>query len=74
MALKTMDTLHMRAQQVVKYVKCKPVASAIYLTKQKERNKNTTLKLPNVTRCAGVVIMYDSLLEGKESLQEMAIS
>ncbi|XP_060798111.1 uncharacterized protein LOC132900093 [Neoarius graeffei] len=74
MALKTMDTLHKRAKQVVKYVKGKQVASAIYLSKQKEKNKSTTLKLPSPTCWAGVVIMYDSLLEGKESLQEMAIS
>ena len=74
MALKTMDTLNKRAKQVVKYVKGKQVASATYLSKQKEKNKSTTLKLPSVTRWGGVVIMFDSLLEGKESLQEMAIS
>lgn len=73
-ALKTMDTLHKRAKQVVKYVKGKHVASATYLSKQKEKNKSTTLKLPSITRWGGVVIMYDSLLEGKETLQEMAIS
>ena len=32
------------------------------------------MKLPSNTRWGGVVIMFDSLLEGKESLQEMAIS
>ena len=73
-ALRTMDTLHKRAKQVVKYVKGKQVASATYLSKQKEKNKSTTLKLPSITRWGGVVIMFDSLLEGKESLQEMAIS
>lgn len=74
MALKTMDALYKRAKQVVKYVKGKQVASATYLSKQKEKNKSTTLKLPSITRWGGVVIMYDSLLDGKESLQEMAIS
>ncbi|XP_033988379.1 uncharacterized protein LOC117484064 [Trematomus bernacchii] len=74
MALKTMDTLYKRAKQIVKYVKGKQVASATYLSKQKEKNMSTTLKLPSITRWGGVVIMYDSLLEGKESLQEMAIS
>ncbi|RXN06113.1 hypothetical protein ROHU_033008 [Labeo rohita] len=74
MALNTMNTLYKTAKQVVKYVKGKQVASAIYLSKQKEKNKNTTLKLPSITRWGGVVIMYNSLLEGKESLQEMAIS
>jgi hypothetical protein len=32
------------------------------------------LKLPSNTRWGGVVILLDSLLEGKEALQEMAIS
>ncbi|KAI5613877.1 zinc finger BED domain-containing protein 1-like [Silurus asotus] len=74
MALNTMNTLYKTAKQVVKYVKDKQEASAIYLSKQKEKNKNTTLKLPSITQWGGVVIMYASLLEGKESLQEMAIS
>ncbi|XP_072564792.1 uncharacterized protein [Paramormyrops kingsleyae] len=74
MALKTMDTLNKRAKQVVKFVKGKQVTSATFLSKQKEKNKSTTLKLPSITRWGGVVIMFDSLLEGKESLQEMAIS
>ncbi len=74
MALDTMNTLYETAKQVVKYVKGKQVASAIYLSKQKEKNKSTTLKLPSITRWGGVVFMYDSLLKGKESLQEMAMS
>jgi len=74
MALKTMDTLYKRAKQVLKYVKGKQVASAIYFSKQNEKNKRTTLKLPSITRWGGVVIMYDSLLEGKHTLKEMAIS
>ncbi|XP_076744838.1 uncharacterized protein LOC106675427 [Maylandia zebra] len=74
MALKTMDTLNKRVKQVLKYVKGKQVTSATFLSKQKEKNKSTTLKLPSITRWGGVVIMFDSLLEGKESLQEMAIS
>ena len=32
------------------------------------------MKLPSNTHWGGVVIMFDSLLEGKESLQKMAIS
>ncbi|KAL1268259.1 hypothetical protein QQF64_033622 [Cirrhinus molitorella] len=71
-ALNTMNTLYKTAKQVVKYVKCKQVASAI--SKQNEKIKNTTVKLPSVTHWNRVVIMYDSLLEGKESLREMAIS
>ncbi|RXN11612.1 hypothetical protein ROHU_010531 [Labeo rohita] len=72
MALNTMDTLYKRAKQVVKYVKGKQVASAI--SKQNDKDKNTTLKLPSISQWDRVVIMYDSLLEGKESLHEMAIS
>ncbi|RXN07090.1 hypothetical protein ROHU_032480 [Labeo rohita] len=72
MALNTMDTLYKRAKQVVKYVKGKQVASAI--SKQNDKDKNTTLTLPSISQWDGVVIMYDSLLEGKESLHEMAIS
>ena len=69
-----MDTLYKRAKEIVRYVKSHQVISAIYLSKQSEKNKSTTLKLPSNTRCGGVVIIFDSLLEGKESLQEMAIS
>ncbi len=74
MALNTMNTLYQTAKQVVKYVKGKQVASAIYLSKQIEKTKSTTLKLPSITRWGGVVFMYESLLDGKEFLQEMAIS
>ena len=52
--MKTMDTLYKRAKEMV-----------IYLTKQSEKNKSTTLKLPCNTRWGGVVIMFNSLLEGK---------
>ena len=74
MALKRMGTLYKRAKEMVRYVKGHQVIAAIYLTKQSEKNKSTTLKLPSNTRWCCVVIMFDSLLEGKESLQEMAIS
>ena len=74
MALKTMDTLYNRAKEMVRYVKGHQVISAIYLTKQSEKNKSTTLKLPSNTCWGGVVIVFYSILEGKESLQEMVIS
>jgi hypothetical protein len=73
MALKTMDTLYKKAKEMVRYVKGHQIIAAIYLPKQSETNKSITLKLPNNTRWGGV-IMFDSLLEGKESLQETAIS
>ena len=74
MALKTMDTLYKRAKEMFSYVKGHQVIAALYLTRQIEKNKNPTLKLPSNTSWGGVVIVFDSLLEGKESLQEMAIT
>ena len=74
MALRTMDTLLKRTKEMVRYVKGHQVIAAIYLTKQSEKNKSTTLKLPSNTHWGGVVIMFNSLLEGKQSLQEVAIS
>ena len=62
MALKTMQTLYKRANEMVRYVKGHQVIAAIYLTKQSEKNVSTTLKLPSNTH----VIKFDSLLEGKE--------
>ena len=50
------------------------VIADIYLTKQSEKNKSTTLKLSSNTCWDGVVIMFDSLLEGMDSLQEIPIS
>ena len=39
---KTMDTLYKRAKEMVRYAKGHQVIAAIYLTKQSEKNKNTT--------------------------------
>jgi hypothetical protein len=47
---------------MVRYVNGHQVIAAVYLTKQSEKNESTTLKLPSNTH----VIMFDSLLEGKE--------
>ena len=60
MVLKTMDTLYKRAKEMVRYVKGHQVIAAIYLTKQSEKNKSTTLKLSSHTRWGGVVIMFVS--------------
>lgn len=46
MALKTMDTLYKTAKQVVKYVKGKQVASAIYFSKQKEKKQEHHTEAP----------------------------
>ena len=58
---------------MLRHVKGHQVIAAIYITKQSEKNKSTTLKLPSNTSWGGV-IMFDSLLEVKGSLQEMLIS
>ena len=44
-----------------------------FTAKQKQKKKTSTLKLPSKTRWGGTVIMYNSLIDGKESLQELAI-
>ena len=49
MSLKIMDTLYKRAKEMVRYVKGHQVIAAIYLPKQSEKNKSTTLKLPSNT-------------------------
>jgi hypothetical protein len=46
MALKTMDTLYKRAKEMVRYVKGHQGIATIYFTKQSEKNKSTTMKLP----------------------------
>jgi hypothetical protein len=67
MALKTMHTLYKRAKEMIRYVKGHQVRAAIYLTKQSEKNKSTTLRNTQNTRWRGVDIMFDSLLEVKQS-------
>lgn len=74
MGLRSMETLYKRAKQVVKYVKDTQVVAATYSYKQKAKKKNTILELQDIARSSRVVIMYNSLLEGKDSLQEMAVS
>ena len=59
MQLKTMDTLYNRAKEMVRFVKGHQVIAAIYLTKQSEKNKSTTLKLPSNTFWGGVVILFE---------------
>ena len=74
MGLETMQTLYNKAYKVVEYVKGKWMASAMFREKQCENQKNTSLKLPCKTRWGSSVIMCTSLLVGKVSLQDMAIS
>lgn len=74
MTLRSMDTLYQIATQIVKCVKGNQVALTIYVSKQKQKNKSVELKLYSNTNGGGVAIMFDSLLDGRESLQEMALS
>ncbi|XP_041364336.1 uncharacterized protein LOC121379753 [Gigantopelta aegis] len=73
MKLQTMQMLFKKAKKVVKYVRVQQIISATFSQKQMARKKSTSLKLPSKTRWGAVVIMYKSLLDGKESLQELAI-
>ena len=63
MALKTFPQLYKRAKEMVMYVKGHQVIATIYLTKQSEKNKSTTLNLPSNTHWGGVVMMFNSLLD-----------
>lgn len=73
MKLRSMDTLYQKVKHVVKFVTGNQVASTIYVSKQKQKDKSMELKLHSITR-GGVVTMFESLLDGQESLQEMASS
>ena len=73
MDLRTMQILYNKVKKVVKYVKKRQVVSATFSSKQSNRMTSTSLKLPSKTRWGAVVIMYNSLIDGKESLQELAI-
>ena len=55
-----MVTLYKKAKEMVRYVMGHQVIAAIYLTKQSEKNKSTTLKLPSNTDLGGVVIILVS--------------
>ena len=58
--LKTMQTLYNKAKKVLKYVQKRQVVSATFSSKQSNRMKSTSLKLPSKTRWGAVVIMYNS--------------
>lgn len=76
MNLQTMQNILKKAKRVVKHIKGTHILSSSFKMKQNEKigkNKATTLKLPSKTRWNGVVIMFESLENGKESLQEIAI-
>ncbi|KAK6171877.1 hypothetical protein SNE40_018301 [Patella caerulea] len=71
--INSMNSLFKSAKKNVKHIKKRQVISATFTSKEKGRNKTLSLKLPCETKWGAVVIMYKSLLDGKESLQELAI-
>lgn len=73
MKLRTIKNLDKQAKKVIKYVKQKQIVLATFSSKQKGKGKNSSLKLPSKTRWGGIVLMLTSLLDGKESLQELVI-
>ncbi|CAM1295475.1 Uncharacterised protein r2_g470 [Pycnogonum litorale] len=73
MSIETMQAIHSKAKKIVKSVKNKQVVSATFAEKQRQKGKSTSLKLPVITRWGSSVIMYQSLQDGKETLQELAI-
>ncbi|KAM3595705.1 uncharacterized protein V6R79_001404 [Siganus canaliculatus] len=64
-----------RAEEVVQHVKEQKVLTETFENWQTTKNANeTTLKLPVILDYNGVVSMLDSLLEGQDSLRDMAVS
>ncbi|KAG7501421.1 angiopoietin-1 isoform X1 [Solea senegalensis] len=68
-----------RAEQVVRHVKEKKLLAETFrcwqTTKRRSNTPNgTTLALPTSSGWSGVLNMFNSLLEGQSSLQEMAVS
>lgn len=77
LAQPSMKTLCRRAEQVVRYVSERKTLSDTFRRWQTTKirlhtDNGTTLVLPSNTDWTGVVNMYNSLLEGQNSLQEMA--
>ncbi|XP_070841110.1 uncharacterized protein [Chaetodon trifascialis] len=75
----SMKTLCRRAEQVVRYVLERKILAETFkseqTTKIRDHSANrTTLELPISSDWTGVVNMFSSLLEGQNSLQDMAVS
>ncbi|XP_023284792.1 uncharacterized protein LOC111671814 [Seriola lalandi dorsalis] len=68
-----------RAEQVVRYVRERKILAETFRCWQSTKIRNhtsngTTLALPTSSDWTGVLNMFSSLLEGQNSLQEMAVS
>ncbi|XP_071387813.1 uncharacterized protein [Centroberyx affinis] len=75
----SLKALCRRAEQVVRYVRDRKILAETFRHWQTTKIRNltasgTTLVLPTITDWTGVVNMCNSLLEGQNSLQEMAVS
>lgn len=77
-ATPSMRALWRRAEQVVRYVKERKILAETFrcwqTTKIRSHTANGTLTLPINSDWTGVVNMFNSLLEGQNCLQEMAVS
>ncbi|XP_059205496.1 uncharacterized protein LOC131984623 [Centropristis striata] len=78
-ATPSMQALCRRAEQVVRYVRERKTLAETFRCWQMTRIRNdtangTTLTPPINSEWTGVVNMFNSLLEGQNSLQEMAVS
>ena len=70
----TLDNLIKKSKKLIKTIKHKHILNAMFIKKQKESKLSYALKLPGRTRWGAVVIMFQSLVNGKASLQSMAIT
>lgn len=73
--IQTFQLIISNAKEVVKYVKNKQALLSVFNAKQKVKkgSASSTLKLPAETRWCSNLIMFRSLLNGKESLQETVL-
>lgn len=74
--IKTFKMIVSNAKEVVKYVRNKQALLSVFTSKQKMKRGSAsacTLKLPAETRWCSTLIMFESLLNGKESLQEAVL-
>ncbi|XP_042362854.1 uncharacterized protein LOC121958063 isoform X2 [Plectropomus leopardus] len=78
LATPSMKTVCRRAEQVARSVREQKILAETFGCRQKTKINNTdngtTLTLPSNSDWTGVVNMFNSLLEGQNSLQEMAVS
>ncbi|XP_076039999.1 uncharacterized protein LOC143024760 [Oratosquilla oratoria] len=74
MELATIQRVYDRTKDVIKYIKNHQLVSATFIQKQKNKHKPDKLILPDETRGGNFIAMLNSLLQGRESLQELAIT